>query len=111
MNINPSTLVKHLSDPEFKTEFQKDPNAAVKKAVARSTEHPLNTDKWIYRMVVMALGISLLIMVVFLSLQLGPTKAIEIPDVFISIISAIVGAISGLLAPSPVRNETPPSNP
>lgn len=104
MKVNKDTLVKNLSETSFITEFQKDPRDAVNKAVEKAIEHPLDTDKWIYRMVVIVLGASLMIMVIFMCMQLGVAK-VEIPDVFISIISAIVGSIGGLLAPSPIKRE------
>jgi hypothetical protein len=60
----------------------------------------IDTDKWIYRLVVGLLG------VVMLSGMLGSLiltlRGVEkIPDIFVALGSAAVGALAGLLAPSP----------
>jgi hypothetical protein len=63
--------------------------------------HPLESDTWIYRAVVVFLGSALVIAsvgAVFLA-----AKSIEAPEVLIALGSAAVGALAGLLAPSPVR--------
>ncbi len=87
--------------PTFREAFIAKPEEAVDDAIHSATEHPLNTDKWIYRMVVALMGGSLLLMVFYLCQQLGKDDVV-IPDVFISIISALVGVIGGILVPSPV---------
>ena len=108
MKINTKKLKENLAAPGFKQAFETNPDQAIDNALDSAVQHPLNTDKWIYRMVVIVLGSSLLLMVYYLCQQLGEPDA-KIPEVFNSIISAIVGAIAGLLAPSPViaQNDTP----
>ena len=62
---------------------------------------PLQVDKWIYRFVVGALGIALIITIIG-GLVINLTGQSEpIPDGLIAIGSACVGAMAGLLAPSP----------
>jgi hypothetical protein len=104
MKINEEKLVQNLLNSDLRNTLDEDLNATVEKAVENATEHPLNTDKWIYRIVVLTFGISLLTMVIFLSVNMGDQE-LKVPDVFVSIISAIVGAIAGLLAPSPIKSE------
>ena len=62
---------------------------------------PLQTDKWIYRLVVGVLGLALILTVIggFTLVLTGQTK--PMPEGLIAIGSAAVGALAGLLAPSP----------
>lgn len=108
MEINPNKLIENIKKPTFKVAFSEDADKAINRIIEDSKEHPLSYDVWIYRIVVFVLGASLLTMVFYLCQQLGK-KEVVIPDVFISIISAIVGAIAGLLAPSPNQNNKPQS--
>jgi hypothetical protein len=67
---------------------------------------PLAWDKWIYRMVVGFLGLAILSALFFtfwLFLKSTNPKDLQIPDIFLAIGSAAVGALAGLLAPSPAR--------
>lgn len=105
MDINSKKLVENIKKPAFRAAFNADQLSTIDTAIEEAKEHPLSYDVWIYRIVVVVLGASLLTMVFYLCQQLGK-KEVIIPDVFISIISAIVGAIAGLLAPSPVRAES-----
>jgi hypothetical protein len=67
----------------------------------KSLAMPLQTDVWIYRGVVFALGGSLLFVVVAAAVLSFYGKSI--PDVLTALGSAAVGALAGLLAPSPLR--------
>lgn len=83
-------------DPWLEEEIRKDP-AKVLSAVARPT--PLERDEWIYRIVVCALGLAVVIAIIgAILLALYDKKA---PDLLLAIGSAAVGALAGLLAPSP----------
>jgi hypothetical protein len=67
---------------------------------------PLDSDPWIYRIVVLALGSTVLIVVagaVALAAAYTGTGDVKIPEVLTAIGSAAVGALAGLLAPSPGR--------
>lgn len=86
----------------------------VKKQLAKELEEareelrtPLETDKWIYRWVVAFLGLAILgclFFTFFLSMKdTDPNATVEIPEIFLAIGSAAVGALAGLLAPSPGR--------
>jgi hypothetical protein len=70
---------------------------------------PLDTDTWIYRLVVASLGLAVLACVTFSFLvtiyNTDPNKKMDMPEIFIAIGSAAVGALAGLLAPSPRKSE------
>ena len=65
---------------------------------------PLQTDRWIYRLVVAFLGSTLILTVVggFALVLTGQSK--PMPEGLIAMGSAAVGALAGLLAPSPVSH-------
>ena len=64
---------------------------------------PLKYDTWIYRIVVIALGATLFA-TVFGAICIVIADG-EPPDILIAIGSAAVGALAGLLAPSPKGSE------
>jgi hypothetical protein len=66
-----------------------------------ATATPLHSDIWIYRAVVIILGIVSIVPVVGGLVMAWPGK--EIPESIIALGSAAVGAVAGLLAPSPAR--------
>lgn len=69
-----------------------------------SLPEPLKTDVWIYRMVVGFLGVVVLITVlggILLTWKGGNSANYQIPQGVIAIGSAAIGALAGLLAPSP----------
>jgi hypothetical protein len=83
------------SDPGLQQQLQQDPVATVATA-ARSAAVP---DTWVYRVVVSALGLVAvggLALVAALVIN-GDTP----PDLFTAAVSAAIGALAGLLAPSP----------
>jgi len=81
-------------DPSLEAEIRADPVRAL-----ASIATPLQTDVWIYRMVVAALGLVVLIAISG-SIYLANTQS-GVPDAVISLGSAAGGALAGLLAPSP----------
>jgi len=65
---------------------------------------PLNTDPWIYRIVVTLLGITVLTTVmggIYLTIAGKGADGWELSPGIVAIGSAAVGALAGLLAPSP----------
>lgn len=64
---------------------------------------PLQSDKWIYRMVVGALG--LVVLTAIAGAIALAFHSIVIPDVLTALGSAAVGALAGLLAPSPAGKQ------
>jgi hypothetical protein len=77
-------------------------------AEVKEAKTPLQTDKWIYRIVVGALAVAILTCLAFtfvISLRnTDPNVSIDMPEIFMAIGSAAVGALAGLLAPSPGRS-------
>jgi len=67
---------------------------------------PLQTDVWIYRIVVTVLGLIVLATVlggIFISYIAKGDANIQMSEGIVAIGSAAVGALAGLLAPSPNR--------
>ena len=89
-------------DTWLQEEIKKDPA----RAIAQISGPPLETDVWIYRLVVGALGLTVLIAVVgaivLTAMGEGETGR-KVPEVLVALGSAAVGALAGLLAPSPGR--------
>jgi uncharacterized membrane protein YbhN (UPF0104 family) len=85
-------------DKSLEAEVSKDPVKAIAK-IAKS-KSPLETDKWIYRIVVSALGITVLIAVSG-GIYLAAKEVTTTPEILVAIGSAAVGALAGLLVPTP----------
>ncbi|MDQ3331894.1 MAG: hypothetical protein M3552_14775 [Planctomycetota bacterium] len=84
-------------DPAFEQQLKEDPVAALKSAAAT----PLDSDVWIYRIVVISLGAALIITLLAASALAACEKSF--PEGLIAIGAAAGGALAGLLAPSPAR--------
>jgi hypothetical protein len=94
-----------INSPELTQRVKDDPTAELPKIadqIIREMQTPLKWDMWIYRLVVISLG-STIIIVVGGAVYLAATKTgdVKIPEVLTAIGSAAVGALAGLLAPSP----------
>ena|SRR4028119_1183417 len=92
------------NDPDLRREISENPAAAL----ARVAANPLDTDVWTYRIVVIALGsvvLSAVIgsIIINLSPPLPNGAYRETPQILLALGSAAVGALAGLLAPSPGR--------
>ncbi|MET3035082.1 hypothetical protein ABXT08_03170 [Chryseobacterium sp. NRRL B-14859] len=64
---------------------------------------PKETDSWIYRIIVIALGLSILAIIIgliIITLNEVPFES-QLITVFTAISSGAIGALAGLLAPSP----------
>jgi hypothetical protein len=88
------------SDTDLQNAFKNNPVDAANAI----QESPLTTDKWIYRIVVGALGLSILSIIVGVVILMGYknlTSDKSIPTILTAIGSGAIGALSGLLAPSP----------
>jgi hypothetical protein len=88
------------NDPKIQQDFKDDPVAAMNKF----SDSDFIPDNWIYRMVVGSLG-SVIIIITFgivWRVVFGPPVADNgIPTILTAIGSAAIGALAGLLAPSP----------
>ena len=77
---------------------------ATLEAVRANLVTPLQTDVWIYRTVVVVLGVTVLMTVaggIYLEYFGRGDDAVALPQGVVSIGSAAIGALAGLLAPSP----------
>lgn len=90
---------KVAQDPVLQDQIRADPVNAIANLAT-----PLQSDVWVYRMVVGALGLTVLIAITG-SLYLRAISEADyirvVPDVVLALGSAAVGALAGLLAPSP----------
>ena len=86
--------VRVAKDQTLANEIKANPAEALANLAA-----PLQSDAWIYRIVVISLGAAVLLAILgaFVLAALGKT----IPDILTALGSAAVGALAGLLAPSP----------
>ena len=85
IQVNPEETLKKLTEQ-------------AKSQVPRVLEH----DRWIYRVVVSSLGLVTLIVVVgTITLSFGAVGPTPIPDILTALGSAAIGALAGILAPSP----------
>ena len=81
-------------NPELAEMIKKDPVKALE-----SLASPLQTDVLLYRLVVGSLGAAVLITLIGAIVLVALGK--QTPEVLVAIGSAAVGALAGLLAPSP----------
>jgi len=89
------------SDPKLADEIKSDPRTALKELAAPS---PL-PDTWIYRIVVLSLGLVVVITVIAAAILAAQgNEKIKLPEGVIAIGAAAGGALAGLLAPSPSRS-------
>ena len=95
--INMETLSKRLTDDNFLQLAKQAPGEMAKSL----TEDPLSSDKWVYRIVVGILGLIALTALAggLLLAYKKPEK--ELPQMLVALGSTAVGALAGLLAPSP----------
>lgn len=84
--------------------FKEDPI----KAASELKQAGIMNDKWVFRVVVGALGftvIAIVIGILFLMID-GDLEDGKIPTILTAISSAAIGGITGLLAPSPQKNNS-----
>lgn len=91
-------------NPQLQEQVRNDP-AAIEPAIAKAIRKnaPLEEDVWIYRIVVLALGLAVVLVIVGVVALAFVVDSI--PEVVTQLLTAIgsaaVGAIAGLLAPTP----------
>ncbi len=111
MKMSEKALVdlEEVIDASTEPEITPEAKQLIKKKILKEKEKqrqksPLATDKWIYRFVVCFLGLAILSCLYFtFDLVSGASDqtTVKIPEIFLAIGSAAVGALAGLLAPSP----------
>ena len=104
----PNEAIRNLatiaaSDAEFRQKLKDDPEAALKMAAATSGEPAYRGDKAVYRIVVIALAAVMLVAAIGAIAISWAGKTM--PESLVALGSAAVGALAGLLAPSPVRSQ------
>jgi hypothetical protein len=95
-------LVKSvLSDPAKRAALATDPDAVLQAAAAQAKDlvPAYVNDKWIYRVVVGALSLAVLVVLGAYIYLAGAPK--DPPEALVAIGSGALGALTGLLAPSP----------
>lgn len=103
MNIQSlNDLSKELKrNQQLQDDFRQDPVSAIEQI-----KNPLDEDRLIYRIVVAALGLTVVVIVIGIVVLMATTIVKEdknIPTILTAIGSTSIGALSGLLAPSPRR--------
>lgn len=93
---------KVINDPEYAARFKADPGGELSKAAVASDEPAYKGDKAVYRIVVIALALVMLTAAVGAIVISWNGKSM--PESLVALGSAAVGALAGLLAPSPVRS-------
>ena len=91
-----------LSNPTLVTQLQTDPVKTLNDAAnqAKDMTPVYRSDVWVYRMVVGFLGAA--VVLVILSYAVYPVMHVQAaPEGLVAIGAAAVGALAGLLAPSP----------
>lgn len=90
------------NNPALQQKFKEDP---VKAAEAVVISNPKETDPWIYRIIVIALGAAILTIIIGLVIITVNriTFGEQLITIFTAISSGAIGALAGLLAPSPNR--------
>ena len=89
---------------EFKAALEANPTLKRQIMDEFSFVSPLSKDKWIYRLVVGSLGLVILVIVIGIIVLMFTGKVASdqsIPTILTAIGSAAIGALAGLLAPSP----------
>jgi len=100
-------VTRALSEPEILKKIQDDPRTELPILAKIVTKEyppcsPLAWDQWIYRLVVIFLGFTVISSVIG-AIILAARGITTTPEILVAIGSAAVGAMAGLLAPSPVQ--------
>ena len=91
---------KLVSDIDLQNQFKQDPVAAVNK-FAQSPQVP---NTLVYQIVVLSLGASIILVIIAIVIMYFKgtgTADQQVPTIFTAIASGSIGALAGLLSPSP----------
>lgn len=96
-------------DPELVAEMRTNPAEVLRKEAIKVAriEDALTSDKWVYRIVVLTLGGSLLSTTIGAIVLAARDPNADLPQILVAIVSGCIGALAGLLAPSPAKTEPP----
>jgi hypothetical protein len=99
----PELAARVAQDPQLAEQIKADPTKALAGLAAPPTA--VTNDVWIYRIVVTALGLAVLLSIIgAILLSWNADGKTEPPTVLTALGSAAVGALAGLLAPSPTQH-------
>ena len=92
-----------FSNPDLKQQFIAEP---IKTLDLVADKSPLETDKWIYRIVVLALGITIVSIAIgiIIIMSVNSNFSDKGNTILTALGSAAIGTLAGLLAPSPKTN-------
>lgn len=101
---------KVAENPELALRVKANPVDALREEAGNLTriENALASDRWVYRIVVLTLGSSLICTTVGAIVLAAMHPKEDVPQILIAIVSGSIGALAGLLAPSPAKNDPPP---
>ena len=94
-----------INNPDLNNQFKEDPV----KAIQQFNTSQNIPDTWIYRIVVGSLGLSVILViiaVVILTFNKDGSVDKDVPTILTAIASGAIGALAGLLAPSPTGGKT-----
>ncbi|KZD24463.1 hypothetical protein [Tardiphaga robiniae] len=100
--MNQNELLMRFAPLVGRTDIPDDVKSLISATVSEAD--PLRNDKWIYRTVVVILGVAVIATVfggIYLAILAKADQSVKLPDAIVAIGSAAVGALAGLLAPSP----------
>ena len=89
-------------NPSLQEDFKKDPMGTIKKF--ESTSPVFYKDLWVYRIVVSVLGLVILAVIIgVIGIMATSTENVDskVPTILAATCSTAIGALTGLLAPSP----------
>lgn len=89
---------------DLQKEFKENPVNAIQNF---HQQNPLSNDKWIYRIIVLSLGLTIISIIIGVIILVGTGKIKgdeSVPTILTAIGSAAIGALAGLLAPPPRNN-------
>jgi len=99
--VSMQAIKKKLEEPHIVEDCRRNPDEEILKLI-NDVGTPLETDVWIYRIVVAALSLTLVFCVLgAIVLQVNEKKT---PELLTGLGTGALGALAGLLAPSPSRN-------
>jgi hypothetical protein len=97
-----------LGNTELRDKLKSDPETVLRKTadeVTRDLPPPaFVSDVWTYRLVVIALGIVCMAAIggaIYATAKASPTETPHVPDILTALGATAIGALAGLLAPSP----------
>lgn len=95
----------YVGNQEFRDNVNTNPEETILNA--KIPDNPLSWDKWIYRITVIGLVLIVITIIISVVIMYGEdeTSDFQVPDLFVAIGSGAIGAIAGLLTPTPTEKK------